>query len=287
MRILVIGGTGTLGRALIKHYSENLRHSIVCLSRDPHKQADLQRDFPAVRCVIGDVTRGIGLVQRDFDIVYHVAALKHVDALQRNVGQASDVNFVGTGKAVEWAIANRIPRFAFCSTDKAVYPINAYGYSKAMAEVFLQNVHYESGTTHIRIFRWGNVIGSRGSVVHEFKRTLLEKRKVRITHADMTRFWIRLDDAVDFMVRQTEDPKAMRPLQVPAMKAAKVIDLARAVAESLDIYQYDTEIIGLRPGEKLHEDLVAEHDGIGPAQNSRTAEQYSFDELLELVKAAL
>ena len=293
MRILVIGGTGTLGRAIIQHYySQN--NYIVCLSRDELKQQELKRDFPRVKCVLGDIGRGMPYnLEENIDIIYHVAALKHVDVLQSNVTVAAQTNIAGTMEAAQWAHSRNIPKFVFCSTDKAVLPINVYGQTKAIAEAYIQQLNNESIArlqnhgTQFRIFRWGNVLGSRGSVLHYFKRTLLEHQKVYLTHTQMTRFWIRIEDAIGFMTSRAESQSPMRCLQIPdgsGMKAARVIDIVRVIAERLGVTAYQTEVVGIRPGEKIHEDLVALHDNAGAPLNSATAPRYSDEELYQLLE---
>jgi FlaA1/EpsC-like NDP-sugar epimerase len=279
MNILVVGGTGTLGRELIKHYVEG-GHAVYCLSRDELKQQELKKLYPEVNFILGDVRDGLPLLQADIDILYYVAALKHIDLLETNIDQAIATNVMGTITTAKDAIEMGIPKFAFSSTDKAVEPINVYGYTKALGEKYLMHLNTVQSKTDFRVFRWGNVIGSRGSVIHSFAKSLSESRKVNLTLQGMTRFWIKIEDAVRFMVRETEIPRLENPI-IPNMKSASVVSIAKAVAERLGISDFDTELTGIRPGEKLHETIELERP------NSFYSEYYTHDELVEMLRGVI
>lgn len=274
--IVIVGGTGTLGKALIAHHYGKEEHKIICYSRDELKQHELKKTFPKVTYILGDIREGLPNVSDNIDIIYHVAALKHIDILEHNVTEALRTNVAGTFNLANYAVANKIPRFSFSSTDKAVFPINVYGNTKAICERYLFHLNEVQDSTYFRVFRWGNVIASRGSAIHSFKESLLKEQKIYLTHPDMTRFWIRIDDAVKFMVNETEQP-SVKGIQIPPMKSAKVTSIIEVLAEKLGIKEWDYEYIGLRPGEKIHEFI--RHD-----LNSLDAEKYTKDEIFELLK---
>ncbi len=275
MKILIVGGTGTLGRALIKHYSKS-DHQIFCLSRDELKQQEIKKLFPKVKCVLGDIRHGIPYSLSNIDLIYHVAALKHIDVIEDNIKEALRTNVTGTINVAEYAINSKVPKVAFSSTDKAVYPINIYGNTKSIGERYLQNLNETQETTDFRVFRWGNVIGSRGSVIHAFKESLLKEKTIYLTHPDMTRFWIRLENAIKFLVDETERP-TQKGVLIPKMRSAKVSDIAMILANKLGIASYKTVITGLRPGEKIHEDIDRN-------LNSYNSERYTGTELYDLLQ---
>lgn len=276
MNILIIGATGTLGRALIKHYYGK-NHKLFCFSRDELKQKDLKDRFPGIECILGNIGDGFynSYMPSKIDMIYHVAALKHIDVLEKNVIETLKNNVQGTINVADFAIRNKVPRVAFSSTDKAVFPINVYGHSKALCEKHLTHLNEIQNDTKFHIFRWGNVIASRGSVIPYFVDTLLKEKKIYLTNLFMSRFWIKIEDAVSFMVEQMESPNEEK-IKIPKMKAAKVIDVARAIAKKLDIPDFDVEMIGLRPGEKIHESITEE-------LSSYNGPKYSKDELEELI----
>lgn len=278
MRILVVGGTGTLGQALIERYYDEAEHEIICISRDELKQSELKAKFPGVRCILGDI-RGTLPAIPHVDILYHVAALKQIDVLEENIEEAIQTNVCGTINLAKWAIEHGVKKYAFASTDKAVYPINVYGNTKAISEKYLRNLNKTQAVTKFKVFRWGNVLGSRGSVLPMFKNSLLEERVAYITHQDMTRFWIKLEDAVSFMMSRTESDDC-QSLHLPPMKASFVRDLVYALAKKLNVDEYKIEIVGLRLGEKLHEWIDDERNSLG-------SPHYSGEELSQLLEGVV
>lgn len=273
-KYLIIGGTGTLGHALL----DKLPHAETAIfSRDELKQQQLKKSYPQVTTYVGDIRDKDRLRQviSSNQIIYHVAALKHVDVLEHCPEEAYKTNVLGTQNIADVAEEMGAKKVLFTSTDKAVLPINAYGYSKAMAEKILL-ARNESSAVDFLSFRWGNIVGSRGSVISYFLKTLIEEHKVYITDAAMTRFWMRIEDAVDFMLYGNHD---LSCTNYPKMKSSKVTVLARAIAELIDIPYYDVEIIGLRPGEKIHECMDADIN-----LTSENARQFSLNELKKLLK---
>jgi UDP-N-acetylglucosamine 4,6-dehydratase len=255
--ILVTGGTGSFGRAFIASVlKQHDPRRLIILSRDELKQHDVQREFPdsRLRFFIGDV-RDVDRLRRAFDgvdVVVHAAALKQVPACEYNPFEAVKTNIVGSQNVVDAAIDCGVERVLALSTDKAVNPVNLYGATKLCAEkIFVQGNAYASGkNTKFSCVRYGNVVGSRGSVIPIF----LEQKKtgtVTITDPRMTRFWLTLEQGVDFVLH------ALRVMHggevfVPRIPSMSIIDLAKAVAPGCAIDE-----TGIRPGEKLHECLIS------------------------------
>jgi UDP-N-acetylglucosamine 4,6-dehydratase/5-epimerase len=261
--ILVTGGTGSFGKKfveyMLKHHSPR---KLIVFSRDELKQHEMRQMFPdspdsPMRYFIGDV-RDRERLYRAFsgvDIVIHAAALKQVPACEYNPFEAVQTNILGAKNVIDAAIDTGVRKVLAISTDKAVNPVNLYGATKLCAEkIFVQaNSYAARGSCLFSCSRYGNVIGSRGSVIPVF----LEQRKtgtVTITDDRMTRFWITLDQGVSFVVRCVEEMRGGE-IFVPKIPSMRLIELAKAVAPDCD-----AKIIGIRPGEKLHEILVSEDE---------------------------
>lgn len=274
--IVIFGGTGTLGHALVKNLVNH--DEIFVISRCELKQKQMAAKYRDVNFILGDVRddhwkRDIKIGPGDF--VYNLAAVKHVEVAEKNVEYCYDVNINGTRNTLNWAIDHGA-KYLFSSTDKAVLPVNAYGASKMAAEKLVLS---KNGY----VFRWGNVIGSRGSVLGLFKKTLMEENKVYITDKEMTRFWVLIDDVAKFMILKasTEIPG----IYIPAMRAAPVVDIARATAKVLGIEDFMVEFSGIRPGEKIHECLISSHKYCLRSDDKTI--HYSDAELTDLVRIAL
>lgn len=277
--ILITGGTGSLGRELTKQLYENFNLNLFTLSRDEMKQKDYMRDFPHVHCTLGDIRdydRLKFLIKdAEIDTIFHLAALKHVDLLEYIPEEALATNVQGTLNIAKAAIEGNVKNVAFSSSDKAVAPVNTYGLTKALGEKICHS--HNNSKISMKVFRWGNVLGSRGSVIHEFKRTLLERGIVEITDQRMTRFWIKLESAAQFMISNIEE--CPEKVGIPTMKAANIMRLAHTVATHLGV-PYKVREVGIRSGEKIHESITL---GIC----SQSADQYTDEELLGLVKSVL
>jgi len=261
--ILVTGGTGSFGKNFIKMLlssSDQHPKKLIIFSRDELKQHEMQVsgfDDPRLRFFIGDV-RDVTRLRRAFagvDIVIHAAALKQVPACEYNPIEAVATNVDGARNVIDAAIDTGVKKVIALSTDKAVNPVNLYGATKMVAEkLFVQaNAYSGSGPTRFSCVRYGNVVASRGSVIPLF----LEQRKngkVTITDARMTRFWLTLDQAAQFVVSCTEQMRGGEVF-VPKIPSMNIRDLAQAVAPDCNM-----EIIGIRPGEKVHEVLVSEDE---------------------------
>lgn len=282
MKYLILGGTGTLGRALTHELLKRQdTDSIVCFSRDELKQKDMQAEFDDERLqfILGDIREPSSLwaAMHGIDTVFHVAALKHIDVLELNPEESIRTNIIGTCNVADGAIRAGVKHVVFSSTDKAVAPVNVYGMSKGISEKLLLNRNRIQNVTRFSVFRWANVLGSRGSVIHYFARTLKNQKKAYITNLEMTRFWIRIEDAAQFMIDQYQNA---RGVMVPIMKSAPVTDVVAAIAKATGVVQYDVEVTGVRPGEKLHEAIL-------PEFTSDQGPFYSQDELVALVRPLL
>ncbi len=259
--VLVTGGTGSFGRKFVQVMLEEYHPAkIIVFSRDELKQHEMRVsgfDHPSLRYFIGDV-RDLQRLRRAFDgvdIVVHAAALKQVPACEYNPMEAIKTNILGSGNVIEAALDAGVERVIALSTDKAVNPVNLYGATKLAAEkLFVQSNAYAGGkATRFSCVRYGNVVGSRGSVVPVFLRQR-ESGVLTITDERMTRFWISLDQGVRFVIHCLEQMMGGEVF-VPKIPSMRVLDLARAIAPEARL-----EIIGIRPGEKLHEVLISEDE---------------------------
>lgn len=259
--ILVTGGTGSFGRKFIEVLLREYHPAkIIIYSRDELKQHEMRGqgfDHPALRYFIGDV-RDLQRLRRAFngvDIVIHAAALKQVPACEYNPMEAIKTNILGSSNVIDAALDTGVTRVMALSTDKAVNPVNLYGATKLSAEkLFVQSNAYAAGSdTRFSCVRYGNVVGSRGSVVPVFLKQR-QNGKITITDERMTRFWISLEQGVRFVIRCVEQMRGGEVF-VPKIPSMKVIDLAQAVAPGTAV-----DVIGIRPGEKLHEVLISEDE---------------------------
>lgn len=259
--VLVTGGTGSFGKKFIRiMLNEYHPAKIIIFSRDELKQHEMRAagyDDPSLRYFIGDI-RDQQRCLRAFDgadIVIHAAALKQVPACEYNPMEAIKTNILGSSNVIDAAIDAGVSRVVALSTDKAVNPVNLYGATKLAAEkLFVQSNAYAGGReVRFACVRYGNVVGSRGSVVPVFLKQR-ETGKVTVTDDRMTRFWISLEQGVRFVIRAAEN-MCGGEVFVPKIPSMKVVDLARAIAPKADV-----EIIGIRPGEKLHEVLISDDE---------------------------
>jgi len=259
--ILITGGTGSFGKkfveVMLKEYHPK---KLIVYSRDELKQLEMRAagfDHPSLRYFIGDVRdqERLRRAMHGVDIVVHAAALKQVPACEYNPMEAIKTNIMGTSNVIEAALDSGVEKVMSLSTDKAVNPVNLYGATKLAAEkLVVQSNAYAAGTaTRYSCVRYGNVVGSRGSVVPVF----IQQRssgKLTITDERMTRFWLSLEQGVHFVIRCIEQMHGGEVF-VPKIPSMKVLDLARAIAPNARV-----EVIGIRPGEKLHEVLISEDE---------------------------
>ncbi|MBI3169636.1 MAG: UDP-N-acetylglucosamine 4,6-dehydratase (inverting) [Chloroflexi bacterium] len=259
--VLVTGGTGSFGKKFTKILLEEKQpKKVIIFSRDELKQHEMQVggfNDERLRYFIGDVRDRERLVRamHGVDIVVHAAALKQVPACEYNPMEAIKTNIMGTANVVEAALDAGVKKVLTVSTDKAVSPANLYGATKLAAEkLTIQSNAYAGGSaTRFSCVRYGNVVGSRGSVVPLFLK-LRSTGKVTITDDRMTRFWLSLEQGVRFVIESIEQMEGGEVF-VPKIPSTKVTDLARAIAPKAEI-----NIIGIRPGEKLHEMLISEDE---------------------------
>ncbi|MEX1147216.1 MAG: UDP-N-acetylglucosamine 4,6-dehydratase (inverting) [Sphingomonadales bacterium] len=260
--ILITGGTGSFGRKYARTILERFRpRRLIVYSRDELKQYEMQQDFddPAMRFFIGDVRDRERLTQamNGVDFVIHAAALKQVPAAEYNPMECIKTNIHGAENVIQAALATNVDKVIALSTDKAANPINLYGATKlASDKLFVAANNMAGGArTRFSVVRYGNVVGSRGSVVPFFRKLVEDGADhLPVTHADMTRFWITLQDGVDFVLRNFRRMHGGE-IFVPRIPSVRILDLAASLAPGLP-----TKIIGIRPGEKLHEIMCPADD---------------------------
>ncbi len=260
--ILITGGTGSFGKKYIKTLLNRYHPKrLIVFSRDELKQFEMQQEYnaPCMRYFIGDVRDQDRLKQamEDVDYVIHAAALKQVPAAEYNPMECIKTNIYGAENVIKAAIANEVEKVIALSTDKAANPINLYGATKLASDKLFVAANNTVGSkrTRFSVVRYGNVVGSRGSVVPFFKRIMQEGgQEIPITHEEMTRFWITLQDGVDFVLTNFARMKGGE-IFVPKIPSVRITDLAKAYAPKLK-----TKIIGIRPGEKLHEIMCPSDD---------------------------
>ena len=259
--VLVTGGTGSFGKTFVRTLLDETRaRRIIVYSRDELKQFEMQGMFSGekrLRFFIGDV-RDKARLERALDgvqVVVHAAALKQVPAAEYNPFEAVKTNVYGAQNIIDAAIDRGVERVLALSTDKASSPINLYGATKLVSDkLFIAGNAYAGGKrTRFAVVRYGNVVGSRGSVIPFFKR-VAPTGVVPITDPRMTRFWITLEQGVRFVIDSVERMQGGE-LFVPKIPSMRVTDLAEAVAPGAKL-----EVVGIRPGEKLHEEMISEND---------------------------
>lgn len=259
--ILVTGGTGSFGRKFVSTVLERFTPKrLIILSRDELKQYEMQQTFtdPCLRFFVGDV-RDKDRLKRAFDGVdylIHAAALKQVPAAEYNPFEFIKTNIIGAQNIIDVAIDLEIERVVALSTDKASNPVNLYGATKLCSDkLFIAGNSYAGKRdTRFSVVRYGNVAGSRGSVIPFFEK-MKETGTLPITDERMTRFWLTLTQSVDFVLMALEKMQGGE-IFVPKIPSAKVTDLATAIAPECSL-----ETVGIRPGEKLHETLISEEEG--------------------------
>lgn len=261
--ILVTGGTGSFGKAFISEALKNHGPKrIVIFSRDELKQYEVRQlfgDDPRLRWFIGDIRdrHRLNRAMHGVDYVVHAAALKQVDTAEYNPWEFVQTNVVGSQNVIEACIDAGVKRVVALSTDKASSPINLYGATKLTADkLFITGNHYAAAyPTRFSVVRYGNVMGSRGSVIPFFRKLANEGKSLPITDLRMTRFFITLPQAVKFVTDSFEIMQGGE-LYVPKIPSMKITDLAQAVAPGAEMHE-----IGLRPGEKLHEEMISPEEG--------------------------
>jgi UDP-N-acetylglucosamine 4,6-dehydratase/5-epimerase len=261
--LLITGGTGSFGNAVLRRFLNSDLREIRILSRDEKKQDDMRKKFnnPKLKFYIGDVRDYQSVVNavRGADFIYHAAALKQVPSCEFHPMEAVKTNVLGTENVLEAAINCGVQRVVCLSTDKAVYPINAMGISKAMMEKVIVAKSRSSTSTVICATRYGNVMASRGSVIPLFTNQIRTGQSITITDPNMTRFMMTLDDAVDLVLYAFEHGTPGE-IFVQKAPAATIEVLARALTGLLGVPDHPINVIGTRHGEKLYEALLSREE---------------------------
>ena len=260
--MLVTGGTGSFGKAFIRTMLDRVQpERVVIFSRDELKQYELRQslgDDSRVRFFLGDIRDRdrLEMAMRGVDYVVHAAALKQVDTAEYNPMEFVKTNILGSENVIQASLRQGVKKVIALSTDKASSPVNLYGATKLTADkLFISSNHYAAaGATRFAVVRYGNVMGSRGSVIPLFRALAEEGKPIPITDPRMTRFWITLPQAVDFVLSCFDDMQGGE-LYVPRIPSMRVTDLAEAVAPGLPMHD-----VGIRPGEKLHEEMISSED---------------------------
>lgn len=263
--LLISGGTGSFGNAVLRRFLDTEIREIRIFSRDEKKQDDMRKKYnnSKLKFHIGDVRdyQSISSAMRGVDYVFHAAALKQVPSCEFYPLEAVKTNVIGTENVLEAAIFHQVKRVICLSTDKAVYPINAMGISKAMMEkvIVAKSRNLENTNTTICCTRYGNVMASRGSVIPLFARQILKGDPITITDPDMTRFMMTLDDAVDLVLYAFRNGQN-GDIFVQKAPAATIDVLAKALLEIMGKVDRKINIIGTRHGEKAFEALCSREE---------------------------
>lgn len=260
--ILITGGTGSFGKAFLARILETRNPAkVIVFSRDELKQYEMKQtygDDPRVRFFIGDIRDRdrLRMALHGVDYVVHAAALKQVDTAEYNPMEYVKTNILGSENVMLASMDAGVKKVVALSTDKASSPVNLYGATKLTADkLFISSNHYAHNYgTAFAVVRYGNVMGSRGSVIPFFRRLAEEGKPLPITDFRMTRFWITLPQAVDFVIRSFSTMQGGE-LYVPRIPSMRVTDLAEAIAPGSELVE-----VGIRPGEKLHEEMISAED---------------------------
>ena len=267
-KILLIGGTGTVGTGLVRALLEQDVKTIRVLSRDEYKQYIMMQEMSGIkniRFLIGDVRdkERIERAMEDIDIVFHIAAMKHVPSCEYNPMEAVKTNVIGTQNVITAAINNNVGKVILTSTDKTISPTNTYGATKLLAERLIVSANYYKGTskTVFSAVRFGNVMGSRGSVIPLFKKQILENKEITVTDSNMTRFMMTLSQAVNLTLEACVRAQGgeIFVLKMPIINLKDLVDITiEEVSKKYNINSEQIKVkeIGLRPGEKLYEELM-------------------------------
>lgn len=267
-KILIIGGSGTIGNHLVRRLLLEEPQVIRIFSRDEHKQYEMniefQKDANRLRYLIGDVRdlQRLTRAMEGIDYVFHLAAMKHVPSCEYNPFEAVQTNVIGTQNVIQAALENNVTKVLFTSTDKAISPTNTYGATKLTAERLISAAEFQKGSkgTIFSSVRFGNVMGSRGSVIPLFKKQILENRRITVTDSNMLRYMMTPSQAIE-LILQANNRAQGGEVFVLKMPVIRIGDLAEVMIDLVTKrYRIDSEVeirnIGLRPGEKRYEELM-------------------------------
>ena len=260
--LLVTGGTGSFGNAVIRKFLKSSIYSEIRIySRDENKQDLMAQHYNSSKLnfFLGDTRdkERIAKVCKGADVIFHAAALKQVPSCENAAWETIQTNIIGSKNVIDAAISNKVKNLTLLSTDKSVYPINAMGMTKALMEKLALSVDFPE-KTNINCVRYGNVMCTRGSVIPLFLNQILQKKDLTITEPNMTRFMMRIEESID-LVEKTLELKKSGNIFVKKSPAAKIIDLAKILIKIFNS-KSKTKIIGLRPGEKIHETLITSEE---------------------------
>jgi UDP-N-acetylglucosamine 4,6-dehydratase/5-epimerase len=264
-KILITGGTGSLGQALTKRLLEKNVDTIRIFSRNENDQIKMENTFnnSKLRFLLGDIRDKERLVRatEDIDIVFHAAALKHVPKIEYNPFEAIKTNVIGSQNVIDACIETNVSKAICIGTDKAVSPLNTYGATKLLMEkLFVTANNYLDPKKHPTKFiavRYGNVFGSSGSVIPKFIEQIKNQKKITVTDNEMTRFSITMNEALDFILKASEFGQGSE-IFLPKIKSYTINSIKESLIEILG--NFEEEVIGIRPGEKLHETLISNEE---------------------------
>lgn len=286
-KIVIIGATGTLGTEVLKRFNPD-KYEIHGVSRGEHKQQIYKKLHPKVKFHICDIRdrQSLGRIIKGAHLVFLFAALKHVDICEENPIECLYTNTLGVKNVADVCVAYRVKRCVFSSTDKAVDPISTYGYAKAMSEKILHHYNRMQNACRFVIFRWGNIIDSQGSVIPFFIESMRQNKPIHLTDPKMTRFFIQINVAVDFMMKilsnknlEFEKDRVYVPPMIRSSSVVEIIELLNREIRGdkpMEIVQ-----TGVRLCEKLSEQLVSIHDE--EPINSNTHGRMNQSELKEML----
>ena len=266
--ILITGGTGSFGRQLVKEILNVSPKKIIIFSRDEDKQYSMKQDLAdekiakKISFVIGDIRdyERFYSVSKDMDIIFHAAALKQVPSVELYPYEAVKTNIIGTYNIVRAAVARKVKNVVSISTDKAVKPVNAMGMTKALQEKIILSDDLQKDGTKFSCVRYGNVLGSRGSVIPLWDSKIKKNKPLPVTHPDMTRFMLTLSEAIHLVFYALDNAKGGE-IFVKKAPATKIVDLAKVYPERVTGKKdYPIKFVGRRAGEKIHEVLVSEEE---------------------------
>ncbi|SDW69694.1 Polysaccharide biosynthesis protein [Marininema mesophilum] len=264
--ILITGGTGSWGENLVKRLLHTPAKEIRVFSRNEFSQVKMHRSFLSanenrVKFIIGDVRDEDAVFEacKGVDILFHLAALKHVPICEDQPDEALKTNVVGTENVIRAAIRHKVKKVIDVSTDKACDPVNFYGMTKAIGEKLIIRANDWSPHTRFACIRGGNVFGTNGSVVPLFKDLLQRKQEIPLTSAEMTRFFLTVNEAIDLLIQAAQAAKGGE-IFVMRMKSCRILDLIRVMGKHFGVHNPTIREIGIRPGEKIHEVLVSAYE---------------------------
>lgn len=265
--ILITGGTGSFGRKFTEILLRNFApRRVIIYSRDELKQYEMSAQFPqkCMRFFIGDVRDlpRLMLAMENVDVCIHAAALKHVPIAEYNPLECIKTNIDGASNVINAALQNGVQKIISLSTDKAVNPVNLYGATKLCSDKLFVSANNFRGQKNSRfsIVRYGNVFGSRGSVVPYFAKLLREKSPfLPLMDEKITRFFITLEDSVNFVLKSLARMKGGE-IFIPKIPSIKILNLAKIMSKILGSSEEKLQILGMRPGEKLHESMISRED---------------------------